>query len=158
VTEYARRTARVLLLDRDERVLLFHYDTDHGPFWLAPGGGVDAGEGIREAAARELAEEVGLSVPADDLGPHVAFAAGYAALGWIDGILRDDYFLHRVDGHDVDVAGMMAYERENLLGHRWWSAAELAGSDEDIVPRGLAELLAALPDDGAQPVELPWHH
>ncbi len=72
-----RLASRVLLLDRRQRVLLFGariVELRTAPaeviFWYTPGGGVDAGESLRAAAVRELAEEIGLVVAEADLeGP-----------------------------------------------------------------------------------------
>jgi hypothetical protein len=51
MTEFTRRSARVLLLDASDRLLL----VQSGDAWLVPGGGGVEGEGLAEAAARELA-------------------------------------------------------------------------------------------------------
>jgi 8-oxo-dGTP pyrophosphatase MutT (NUDIX family) len=58
---------RVVLVDRDDRVLLLRraHDDDILPgFWEFPGGGIDAPETPEEAARRELSEEVGMDLGA----------------------------------------------------------------------------------------------
>ncbi len=65
MTPVARLGGRVLLVDRSERVLLIHERLEDGTtHWLTPGGGVEAGEQPREAAAREAYEETGIRVDA----------------------------------------------------------------------------------------------
>ncbi|MDG4826623.1 NUDIX domain-containing protein [Asanoa sp. WMMD1127] len=164
---FARRSARVLLLDPDLRVLLLHFRfaerdvPEFGPYgWCAPGGGVEPGESLADAAAREMGEEVGLSVPPADLGAPVAYIGGYADLGWANGLFRDDFFVLRVDAFAPDMGGMGVDEGAVHVGHRWWTRAELVAPVETVIPYGLAGLL----DDLAAgrlpecPVELPWHH
>jgi 8-oxo-dGTP pyrophosphatase MutT (NUDIX family) len=51
--------AVVFLLDREERLLLFHRaDNDT---WCPPGGAMELGEKLEDAARREVYEEVGLT-------------------------------------------------------------------------------------------------
>src|SRR5215471_11362500 len=77
MAEFVRRSARVLLLDASDRLLL----VQSGHAWFAPGGGVEEGEELADAAARELREEIGLTVASGELHP-VAYTTGRADLGW----------------------------------------------------------------------------
>ena len=55
-----RRGARLVLLDRADRVLMVQgHDVDQPErhWWFTPGGGIDPGESSVEAAVRELREE-----------------------------------------------------------------------------------------------------
>jgi 8-oxo-dGTP pyrophosphatase MutT (NUDIX family) len=162
---YRRVTARVLLVDAQGRLLLMRFRTEHpapalNHGWLTPGGGVDEGETLAQAAARELGEEIGLTVSADDLGAAVAYTAGYANLGWATGVFRDDFFFLRVDSPDIDTTRMQALERSHHVGHRWWTLDELASTTETVYPFGLAGLVSELIAGRvpSEPVELPWHH
>jgi 8-oxo-dGTP pyrophosphatase MutT (NUDIX family) len=158
---YARRSARVLLIDSEDRVLLLRSALlrEPGFAWFTPGGGVKWWERLPSAAARELQEEVGLTVRPGELRA-VAFTTGYADLSFAKGVFRDDFFLHRVDRHEVDTRGHTPLEQKHYAGFRWWSAGELASTDETVYPFQLAELLTNivaghLPPN---PIELPWHH
>ncbi|MFB9718941.1 NUDIX hydrolase [Planobispora longispora] len=158
-----RPTARILLVDDSERVMLYR---GMGPTknpeyaWFTPGGGVHPGESLPVAAARELREETGHDVSPDAFGPVVARSSGYWRAA-DDTLFRaeDSYFLLRVPALTVDVSGMEALERSLLDTFRWWTAAELDALDERVIPPGLAgllrRLLAAGPPD--EPVVLPWH-
>ncbi|MER5184646.1 NUDIX domain-containing protein [Streptomyces sp. NPDC002896] len=162
---YRRRSARVVLVDEANRVLLLKWPVDpdepgSGYCWFTPGGGVEDGETLAEAAARELREETGLSVKPEALGPQVAETSGYADLGWAEGIFCDTFFHLRVTAHRVDVSGQEAHERRYQAGHRWWTLDELADTREAVYPFGLAELAVELVAGRVPraPVQLPWHH
>jgi 8-oxo-dGTP pyrophosphatase MutT (NUDIX family) len=145
----------VVVLDPAGRILLFgarlvDLSTPPGPvlYWYTPGGEVEAGESVRMASARELAEEIGLLVdPAALEGPVWIRRVVVPFLGeTVDA--RETYFVLREVEHEVDVSGQTELEAYEDQPWRWWSAADIAASPEPFVPRDLAE---ALPELAAGP-------
>ena len=159
---YVRRSGRVILADTDDRILLLCFRGTLAPlFWITPGGGLDPDESPAEAAARELGEETGVRVTAAGLGPQIAVAAGHLDIpGWLSGVFREDYFFHRLPSAaaTVDTSGLLRYESDAIHEYRWWSAEELAMTDQTVYPLGLAGLLGDLLEGRIpeQPVTLPW--
>ncbi|MBG0562078.1 NUDIX hydrolase [Actinoplanes aureus] len=153
MTVIDRRAGRVLLVDLAGRVLLLHGGDPARPelrWWFTAGGGLADGETVAEAAARELFEETGLRVAPDDLGGPVWHEITEFSYDGRDYRQEQDFFLLRVADWQVDTAGMDAEEKLTITEHRWWSAAEIEASSEEIFPLDLADLLrrcvAAVPD------------
>jgi len=152
--------ARVLLVDRDERVLLLRgvdpADPGAGQWWMTPGGGVDPGETVEQGALRELAEETGLRLDSSAaLGGPVWFRTVEFMFLGRRYRQAETFFLVRVDGHDVDASGWTAIEREVVLETRWWGLDELAASGQRVFPSRLVDELARLLRDGpAVPYEV----
>lgn len=66
-----REAARAIVLDADQRVLLFRHD-EGGGFWATPGGSLEEGENHATAILRELGEELGIDETAIELGVQLA--------------------------------------------------------------------------------------
>lgn len=138
----------MLLLEGADRLLLFEY-VSHGfaaipagrTVWIVPGGGVEDGETLAQAAARELAEETGLVTNPEALGPPLwrrRHRFSYRGRCYDQ---REWFYALRVDQHEVSTAGYTEEEKRDLRTQRWWTVPELQASDELFAPRALAELL-----------------
>jgi len=152
-----RHSARAVILDEDDRILLCRFATPHPAVpagarivWAAPGGGVEPGETLLATLRRELHEEVGLTI--DDDPAHVwhqeIVAPGHAE-GY-DG-LANDYFLVRTTWFDPHGALSAAeLTAEHISGFHWWRCQDITryrGSDL-FSPRDLATPLTALLANG----------
>jgi len=145
-----RRVARVVVLDERDRVLLFRFrdpgkDRDHH---ATPGGGLEPGESFEDAAVRELAEEVFLG----EIGLGPVLWDRTTELDFLGTWTRAEerYFLLRVDSeHVAPYDGHLAHE--NVVGRAWWTVDDLASTDEQVWPRGLAALLRDVIEGGAPP-------
>lgn len=145
-----RRGARVILLDEADRVLLVRgHDVDEPTrtWWFTVGGGIDAGETSRDAAVRELREETGITLGADDLvGPVYTRSALFDFYAqWC----RQDEELYLARVHSSDLpplsrADWTEIEADVLDELRWWRLDDLAALDVEVFPAGLAGLVRAL--------------
>ncbi len=156
-----RPSARLILLDPDDRLFLFnvhdrgvfdpanpHFD----PFWVMIGGFVDPGEEFADAAVREAREETAIVVD----GPVRWVWKRERRMSWRgkDVLHRERFFLGRTTRTEIDMSGLDERERSWTLGHRWWHADEIAASAERFEPLDLAVQLQALLKDGppAEPI------
>ena len=142
-----REAVRAVVLDRDNRVLLFKAFPDNTRsrhFWITPGGGIAPGESAITALRRELAEECGLV--AAEIGPLIrvrehVFPMPHSGLPTRQ---RERFYLVRVEQHEVDVSGWDDFERNFMGEHRWWTVAEVQASDDEFAPHRLGHFLADL--------------
>lgn len=154
-----RPTARVVLLDPEDRILLMKgrlpSAKDRPGAWFTVGGGVEPGETVVEAAVREIREETGI---ADfELGPVLWVREGVMRMPEPT-LFQESYLLARCDGGEPDRQGWNALERELIDDIRWWRRQELLTTTDRVFPPGLADLLeevlaGRLP---AEPRVIPW--
>ena len=140
-----RPAARILLLDRQGRVLLFRFDPpDRPPFWCTPGGAVEAGESFADAARRELLEECGI---ATDCGPELfRRQVEFVTLEQVAVEADERYFLVRAPDQRIDTSRHTELERAVMREHRWFALHEIDGWPESIYPLDLADMLRDLPE------------
>jgi 8-oxo-dGTP pyrophosphatase MutT (NUDIX family) len=141
----ARRAGRIFVLDDEQRLLLMHERRDIGSdrtHWITPGGGVEPGESLVEAALREVYEETGLRLELDPAAEPMYSERVRFRIAGRDLDQTNFYFLVRVpSGLPVQPAGQTDIERLVVLGHRWWSLPELAASDVVREPVTMVELI-----------------
>lgn len=135
-----RQAARAILRDCEGRVLLIRFVLPNMTFWATPGGGVEPGETLLQAAHRELREELGIAVTLE--GP-VHAATGIFEF---EGELienADTFFAGPYDGNP-QLTGSIAAESASLQEVRWWTLEEMDKTTEDIFPRDLAQAIRRL--------------
>lgn len=154
-----RPTARVLLLDRADRILLMKGRlpgrSDRPGAWFTIGGGMEPGETVAEAAAREIVEETGIR--RFELGPIVWRREGIMPYPE-PRLFKEQYVVARCDGVEPDRAGWDEHERRWIDDIRWWSLAELMATADRVVPPGLAHRLPPILAGRfpAEPETVPW--
>ena len=146
-----RRAARVVLV-ADGRVLLQHgFDPgrpEDGTWWLTPGGGLNDGESIEDAALREVFEETGLRLSPEQLGPVIATRVCIFPFEGRRYRQSESFFAVNVEPFTPQHHGWDEVEQRALLDHRWWSFDELRATDEAVYPGELADLVEAILDGG----------
>ena len=141
-----RPSSRLLVIDRNKRVLLFRFVFQRGPlagqnYWATPGGALEAEESFADAARRELFEETG--IVRDAAGQEVAELEFVFQLQDGEYVLAEErFFLVRVSDQSLSRSHWTSNEIEVMADHRWWSVEELTSTSEAVFPETLVSILA----------------
>lgn len=147
VVDQVRTSVRVVLLDVEDRVLLFRtvdvLMPETGEWWELPGGGMEPGETYAQTAVREVAEETGIALDADQVGDPTWRRAATYHRRHRRTLQHEVVVLARLTRSAPTVGGgaRTPEEREEYLGHRWWPVAEVASSTQRFFPGRLPALL-----------------
>lgn len=136
----ARLASRVILLNEQNRLLLCQGEEPltRKKFWVMPGGGLEPEETFKDAAARELLEETGISAP---IGKHVWYRRHQHLWNGKNADQFEKFFVVRVSNvSQIKSTNPDPYVKK----YQWWSIDEIAQSDEEFVPRKIRELLPAI--------------
>ena len=147
-----RPSSRLLVIDQNNRVLLFRFQFKRGPlagqdYWATPGGALEAGESFADAARRELLEETG--IVRDTVGQEVAEREFVLQLHNGEYVLAEErFFLVHVADQSLSREHWTPIDIEVMTDHRWWSVEELRSTSQVVFPEPLVTMLANIDHDG----------
>lgn len=121
-------------------------------YWITVGGGVEDGESIEQALAREVFEETGHR--AARIGPCIWRRR--AVLVDPLGVVRqgdEHYFLCELPTAALSADGLTAFERTVIREFRWWDLADPAIERVRIFPAGFVQAARDVLENG--PPEAP---
>jgi ADP-ribose pyrophosphatase YjhB (NUDIX family) len=153
-----RKTARAVMLDPQDRVLLFQFELPAGfiadgprRFWATPGGEIEAGEDVRNALVREVQEETGIG--GCIYGRELWFGSNQLVFKGEPVKTLERFFLVRSPTSALSTGNWTDVEREVMRAHRWWTVAELFAATETIFPPRLGYLVDAYLKNESQPLQ-----
>ena len=112
--------------------------------WLTIGGGLEPGETLAEAAAREMREEAGIVVDPAALGrPLGTTVIRYTAFGMLPVTDYLTYFAIALDEAVLSFAEQSPLERRTIVAHEWLTADELDRRPERLSDEALPRMIRA---------------
>ena len=135
-----RHTARIVLLNNENKIILLKFVEPNRSFWLTPGGKIEQGETPLQAARRELYEETGITA-AEFALPHSWYYEGITPLHGVPTLFKEHIFLARTYTLQTTSAYLNEDEKEIISEYKWWDLNALIASREIFYPQGLAAAL-----------------
>jgi 8-oxo-dGTP pyrophosphatase MutT (NUDIX family) len=143
-----RIVARVVVVDSAGRILLLHTRDptypELGTWWELPGGGVEPGEALEDAASRELFEETSIWVDPGAISPiarwhrHASFRYRGTRHFQCETLITVEL---DASAPQIDGSRRVDFEDEDYFDFAWWDQATLRASSERFYPGRLPELL-----------------
>jgi 8-oxo-dGTP pyrophosphatase MutT (NUDIX family) len=143
-----RPSARLVILNASDEVLLFRFENKEGPlkgrtFWATPGGGLEADETFDQAARRELFEETGIQ--ANSVGQPVwKQEVTFRLPSGEDVLAVEHFFLIRISSQILSRDNWTPLEEKLIVAHRWWSIRALKATEEVFFPENLPDLIQSI--------------
>lgn len=142
-----RECVRLIVADADGLILLLATRDptypELGTWWEFPGGGIEDGETLAQAAARELWEETGLAVIPEQIeAPRWSRSSTFKVHGKRH-VQSEQVMVVFLDLRQPELNGANreAIESEDYFDHRWWSVAEILATSDKFYPGKMATYL-----------------
>ncbi|ASU80606.1 NUDIX domain-containing protein [Actinopolyspora erythraea] len=148
-----QHAARLLLFGPDGRILLMRLvEQSSGvgqQLWVTPGGRLEAGESVLDAAGRELFEETGMTDAS--VGPVVWYGEQFLRRDGRLRFLKERFVLARSGTAAFTDVGWTPEERREIAEMRWWPLDELSTTSHVVKPSKLPVLLRELVSTSGEP-------
>jgi 8-oxo-dGTP pyrophosphatase MutT (NUDIX family) len=145
-----RITARIVLLNHKNEILLLKRIRASGSFWFLPGGAIENNETLLLAAQRELYEEIGIK-EANFTTPHSWYSESVVDFHGEPTLFKEHLFLAPVMP-DFIINSVHADEKEREAQLQWWDLRRFLDSGERFHPQPLLLVLTPVVYRGHRPM------